>query len=128
MHHHGLTGAQTTTLSNAKCTVRSLNNTPAPASNETESGSLKARSGCSATTSAIATDEHGQPGNAVTRCDVRSVRRAAHHARDLGSGDEWQFRLVLIEAARLQCVGKGHTGGIHIDEDGPLATRFVDVD
>jgi len=38
----------------AWCTVRSLNSRPAPASNDTVSGSLNTRSGCNTTTSAIA--------------------------------------------------------------------------
>ena len=72
--------------------------------------------------------QHRQSGDAVTRRDVRAGRRAAHHARDLRPRRVGHLRLVLIEPARLQRIGKRHAGRVHVDEDPAVTVRLVDLD
>ena len=69
-----------------------------------------------------------RPGDAVALREVASGRRAAHHAGDLGARHERHFRLVLIEPAGLQRVGKRHPGRVHVDDDRAVVGRFVDLD
>jgi hypothetical protein len=59
---------------------------------------------------------------------MRAVGGTADHARDLTAGRVRHLRLVLVEPARLQRVGKRHPGRVHIDDDGVVAGRFVDLD
>ena len=59
---------------------------------------------------------------------MRAGRRAAHHARDFRPWRVGHLRLVLIEAARLQRIGKRHAGRIHVDEDRAVTARLVELD
>ena len=72
--------------------------------------------------------QHCQSADPVARRDVGAVGCAAHDAGDLGAWRVGQFRLVLVEPARLQRVGKSHPGRMHVDQNRAVAGRFVDLD
>jgi len=59
--------------------------------------------------------EQAEGGHAVALPHRRPVRRAAHHAADLAAGHEGQRRLDLVLAARLQQLGEGDAGRVHVD-------------
>jgi hypothetical protein len=84
---------------------------PAPASNDTESGrQLEHSLRRHRNDFGHRTAQHRQCRDPVTRCHVGAGGGAAHHAGDLGARHVRQFGTVLIEAARLQRVGKRHPG------------------
>ena len=72
--------------------------------------------------------QHRQPGDPVALREAAVGRRAADHARDLGARHEGQLRLVLIEPAGLQGVGKRHPGRVDVDDDRVLVGGLVQLD
>ncbi len=73
------------------------------------------------------TVEHRQPGHAIALLDAAVCRCAAYHARDLGARHKRQLRLVLVEPAGLQRVGKCHPGRVDFDDDGVLVGGLVQL-
>ncbi len=97
--------------------VRSLNSRPAPASNDTAVGQLEHSFRLQRNDFGHAAVQHRQAGDPIALREAAAGRRAAHHARDLGARHERQLRLVLIEPAGLQGVGKRHPGRVDLDDD-----------
>ena len=59
--------------------------------------------------------EGAEGGHRLARLQPRAVGRALHGPRDLAAGDEGKRRLDLVQAPRLQHLGKGDAGGMHVD-------------